>query len=131
MKPTCKFCLAHHDADEGHPAEAVREALAELRRTEPKVSAIEVGRHTFEDVRERVAKPVTSPVTVHPEPVEAPVTVHLEPERTVTEPERTVTRNRAWEAKNQDRVREANRDRQQRRRAAHSGAVDGMPGSTS
>ena len=128
MKPTCKFCRAHHDAVEPHPAEAVREALAELRRTEPKVSAIEVGRKTFQEAREQVAsvtkpQPVTSP--------EPPVTVHMEPERTVTEPERTVTRNRAWEAKNQDRVREANRERQQRRRAAHSGGVDGTSGSTS
>ena len=35
LKPLCKFCRAHHDTDEGHPEAAVREALAELRRTEP------------------------------------------------------------------------------------------------
>ena len=132
MKPTCKFCGAHHDAVEPHPAEAVRAALAELRRTEPKVSAIEVGRKTFEQTREQVAgvtKP--QPVTVHVTSPEPPVTVHPEPERTVTEPERTVTRNRAWEARNEDQVREADRKRQQRRRAAHSGGVEGTSEPTS
>ena len=121
MKPTCKFCGAHHDAVEPHPPEAVREALAELRRTEPKVSAIEVGRHTFEDVRESVPKPVTSPVT-SPEP---PVTVHVTSPPPVTSPG-SVTKEQAWRERNKDRVRGADRKRQQRRRAANSGAVDGM-----
>ena len=131
MKPTCKFCLAHHDADEGHPPEAVRAALAELRRTEPKVSAIEVGRKTFEEAREQVAgvtkpQPVTSPVT-SPEP---PVTVHVTSPQPVTSPS-SVTKEQAWRERNRDQVREADRKRQQRRRAAHNGGVDGMPGSTS
>ena len=121
MKPMCKFCGAHHDAVEPHPAEAVREALRELRRTEPKVSAIEVGRHTFEEVREHVGsvtkpQPVTSPVT-SPEPV---VT---SPSAPVTSPG-SVTKEQAWRERNRDQVREADRKRQQRRRAAHSGAVD-------
>ena len=74
MKPTCKFCAAHHDAVEPHPPEAVRAALAELRRTEPKVSVIEVGRKTFQEAREHVA-PVTKPPApryVTPEPVTKP-----------------------------------------------------------
>lgn len=31
MKPLCGFCGGHHYADEPHPSEAVREALAKLR----------------------------------------------------------------------------------------------------
>ncbi len=65
VKPLCGFCGGHHYAEEPHPGEAVREALAKLRETEPPVSAIEVGRKMFAEVRERVTKP---PVTVHPEP---------------------------------------------------------------
>ena len=116
MKPLCGFCGGHHYVEEPHPGEAVREALAKLG--EPSVSAIEVGRKTFQEVQERVTKP---PVTVRPEPAEAPVTVHPEPERTVTAPKRTVTRNRAWEAKNRDKVREANADRQRAYRARQEG----------
>ena len=69
MKPLCKFCRGHHDTDEEHPEEAVREALAELRRTEPRVSAIEVGRKTFAEVREAsVTEPPVTPPS-EPEPV--------------------------------------------------------------
>lgn len=65
MKPLCGFCGGHHYPEEPHPGEAVREALAKLRETEPPVSAIEVGRKTFEEVR--VATKVEPPVTP-PEP---------------------------------------------------------------
>ena len=62
-KPLCKFCRAHHDADAGHPAEAVREALAELRRTEPRESEWAVsGRGGVSKVME-AKPPVTEPVT--------------------------------------------------------------------
>ena len=62
MKPLCKFCGGRHDTDEEHPEEAVREALAELRRTEPPVSEFAVGRRTIAEVRERVTK-APEPVT--------------------------------------------------------------------
>ena len=124
MKPTCKFCAAHHDADEPHPAEAVRAALAELRRTEPKVSAIEVGRKTFQEAREHVEAP--RHVTKAP-----PIGNVTAPSGNVTAVAERRAKQAAWEAKNKDRVREANRERQQRRRAAHSGAVDGMSEPTS
>ena len=120
MKPTCKFCLAHHDAVEPHPPEAVRATLAELRRTEPKVSAIEVGRKTFQEAREHVEAP--RHVTKAP-----PIGNVTAPSGNVTPVAERRAKQAAWEAKNQDRVREANRERQQRRRAAHSGAVEGTP----
>ena len=73
MKPLCGFCDAHHYVEEPHPAEAVREALAKLRATESflggRMSAIEVGRKTFAEVREAsvTEPPVTPPL--EPEPV--------------------------------------------------------------
>ena len=121
MKPLCKFCGGHHYEGEEHPEEAVREALAELRRTEPAESEFAVGRRTIDEVKQHVERVTGPPVTVRPEPVEAPVTVHPEPQRTVTAPKRTVTRNRAWEAKNRDKVREANADRQRAYRARQEG----------
>ena len=69
MKPQCGFCGGHHYADEAHPGEAVREALAKLRRTEPPVSEIEVGRKTFAEVRERVTKSPDATLQSEPEPV--------------------------------------------------------------
>lgn len=77
MKPLCGCCGGHHYPEEPHPAEAVREALAELRRTEPPVSEIEVGRKTFAEVRGRV----TETPAVTPEPVtKAPVPRDESPE---------------------------------------------------
>ena len=114
MKPTCKFCGAHHDAVEPHPAEAVRAARAELRRTEPKVSAIEVGRKTFEEARGRVAS-VTEP-RQEPEPV--------------TEPpiEEAVLRNPKG---GRPRAHSTNAERQRAYRERRGGGVDASPEPTS
>lgn len=112
MKPLCGFCGGHHYVEEPHPGEAVREALAKLRETEPPRSEIEVGRKTFAEAREQVAsvtKPaVTSPVTPPSEPDEARVTP---PPGSVTSPS-SVTKEQAWRERNRDKVREANAKRQ-------------------
>ena len=90
MKPLCKFCGGRHDTDEEHPEEAVREALAELRRTEPPVSEFAVGRRTLEEVREHVER-VTKPPVTSPEPV---VTPPSEPVTKATVTKSVVTKGR-------------------------------------
>ena len=73
MKPLCKFCHGHHYEDEEHPEEAVRAALAELRRTEPAESSFAVGRRTIAEVREHVER-VTEKAVVTESPLpEVPV----------------------------------------------------------
>ena len=118
VKPTCKFCAAHHYAVEEHPEEAVRAALQRLRASaEPELSGFAVGERTIEEVRVTKPQPVTSPVT-SPEPV-------VTSPQPVTSPS-SVTKEQAWRERNRDQVRDADRKRQQRRRAAHSGGVEGM-----
>ena len=101
VKPLCGFCGGHHYESEEHPEEAVRAALAELRRTEPAESEFAVGRRTIAEVREHVKSSVTPPS----EPVTSP----------------GVTKEQAWRERNRDKVREANRERQRAYRERQAG----------